>query len=80
MSSAAIREMKAEFTSKLTAVTTQVSQLQRQINVAKGESNILAQQNKDTARRVAEVAEQLQRLAVEVVGDDDAETAVAATF
>ncbi len=47
-----------------------MAQLQRQVNVAKGEANILAQQNKDTSRRLAEVGEQVQRLAVEVVGDD----------
>ncbi|KAA0149337.1 hypothetical protein FNF27_05150 [Cafeteria roenbergensis] len=67
---AAIREVRAEFSDKLESLTAQVAQLQRQVNVAKGEANILAQQNKDTSRRLAEVGEQVQRLAVEVVGDD----------
>ena len=56
---------------KIEAVSAQVAQLQRAVNVAKGEANILAQQNKDTARRVTEVAEQVRRLAMEVVGEDD---------
>jgi hypothetical protein len=67
----AMKELRAEFSGKLEAVAAQVAQLQRAVNVSKGEANILAQQNKDTARRVTEVAEQVRRLALEVVGEDD---------
>lgn len=70
--SAAIKEIRAEFSGKIEALTAQVATLQRQLNVSRGEANILAQQNKDTARRLAEMGEQVAKLAVEVVGDDEA--------
>lgn len=66
---AAIQDLRTEFLQKLSVVTNEITQMQKQINVQKGEGNILAQQNKEANRRILEVAEQVQELSLELLGD-----------
>ena len=66
---AAIQDLRTEFMQKLSVITNEITQMQKQINVQKGEQNILAQQNKESNRRVMEISEQVQELSLELLGD-----------
>ncbi len=66
---AAIQDLRTEFMQKLSVITNEITQMQKQINVQKGEQNILAQQNKESNRRVMEMSEQVQELSLELLGD-----------
>jgi len=66
---AAIQDLRTEFMQKLSVITNEITQMQKQINVQKGEQNILAQQNKESNRRVMEIGEQVQELSLELLGD-----------
>ena len=66
---AAVQDLRSELLQKLSVITNEITQMQKQINVQKGEQNILAQQNKDSNRRIMEVAEQVQELSLELLGE-----------
>ena len=55
----------------------EITQIQKQVNVQKGEQNILQQQNKESNRRIMEVAEQVQELSLELLGDPGVDTGAA---
>ena len=62
---------------KLQALTIEIAQLQKQMNVARGEQSILAQQQKDTAKRVDIVSSTVSELSAEIVGDESAPSVAA---
>eukprot|EP01138_Halocafeteria_seosinensis_P010746 gb/GECG01010974.1/.p1 GENE.gb/GECG01010974.1/~~gb/GECG01010974.1/.p1 ORF type:complete len:186 (+),score=29.04 gb/GECG01010974.1/:1-558(+) len=65
-----IDEVRNELSQKLSVLSNEVGQVQKQLNVQKGECNIMAQQNKDTNRRVMELSDQVQELSVELLGEN----------
>ena len=66
---AAVQDLRTEILQKLSVITNEITQMQKQITAQKGEQNILAQQNKDSNRRIMEVAEQVQELSLELLGE-----------
>jgi hypothetical protein len=69
---ASLASLRDEMNRKLQALTIEIAQLQKQMNVARGEQSILAQQQKDTAKRVDIVSSTVSELSAEIVGDESA--------
>jgi hypothetical protein len=67
---ASLASLRDEMNRKLQAMTIEIAQLQKQMNVQRGEQNILAQQSKDTTKRLEIVATHVSELAAEVHGDE----------
>jgi septal ring factor EnvC (AmiA/AmiB activator) len=67
---ASLASLRDEMNRKLQAMTIEIAQLQKQMNVQRGEQNILAQQSKDTSKRLEVVAGHVSDLAAEVHGDE----------
>ena len=59
---------------KLQAMTIEIAQLQKQMNVARSEQSIAAQQAKDTSKRVDILSSTVADLCEEVVGSEAAPT------
>lgn len=74
---ASLASLRDEMNRKLQALTIEIAQLQKQMNVARGEQSILAQQQKDTAKRVDIVSSTVSELSAEIVGDDSAPSVAA---
>ena len=49
---ASLASLRDEMNRKIQALTIEIAQLQKQMNVGRGEQSILAQQQKDTSKRV----------------------------
>jgi chromosome segregation ATPase len=67
---ASLASLRDEMNRKLQAMTIEIAQLQKQMNVQRGEQNILAQQSKDTTKRLEVVAGHVTDLAAELHGDE----------
>jgi hypothetical protein len=50
---AAVREIRGEMIGKLASLATRIEALENEVAQHKGETNVLAQQNRDTSRCVA---------------------------
>lgn len=69
---ASLASLRDEMNRKIQALTIEIAQLQKQMNVARGEQSILAQQHKDTSKRVDILSSTVSELSAEIVGDQDA--------
>ena len=67
---ASLASLRDEMNRKLQAITIEIAQLQKQLNVSRGEQNILAQQSKDTCKRMDILTATVSELSAEIVGDD----------
>lgn len=74
---ASLASLRDEMNRKLQALTIEIAQLQKQLNVSRGEQSILAQQQKDTSKRVDILSSTVSELSAEIVGDDSAPSAAA---
>ena len=74
---ASLASLRDEMNRKLQALTVEIAQLQKQMNVARGEQSIMAQQQKDTSKRVDILSSTVSELSAEIVGDDAAPTVAA---
>ena len=74
---ASLASLRDEMNRKLQALTIEIAQLQKQMNVARGEQSILSQQQKDTAKRVDIVSSTVSELSAEIVGDESAQSVAA---
>lgn len=74
---ASLASLRDEMNRKLQALTVEIAQLQKQMNVARGEQSILAQQQKDTSKRVDILSSTVSELSAEIVGDEAAPTVAA---
>ena len=66
---AAIADLRTEVLQKMSVITNEITQLQKVVNVMKGESNILAQQSKDANRRIQSISAQISELSMELLGE-----------
>ena len=69
---ASLASLRDEMNRKIQALTIEIAQLQKQMNVGRGEQSILAQQQKDTSKRVDILSTTVSELSAEIVGDDHA--------
>ena len=74
---ASLASLRDEMNRKLQALTVEIAQLQKQMNVARGEQSIMAQQQKDTSKRVDILSSTVSELSAEIVGDEAAPTVAA---
>lgn len=74
---ASLASLRDEMNRKIQALTIEIAQLQKQLNVARGEQSILSQQQKDTAKRVDIVSSTVSELSAEIVGDESAPSVAA---
>ncbi len=72
---ASLASLRDEMNRKIQALTIEIAQLQKQMNVGRGEQSILAQQQKDTSKRVDILSSTVSELSAEIVGDDHAPSA-----
>ena len=71
---ASLASLRDEMNRKLQAMTIEIAQLQKQMNVARAEQSIAAQQAKDTSKRVDILSSTVADLCEEVVGSEAAPT------
>ena len=71
---ASLASLRDEMNRKLQAMTIEIAQLQKQMNVARAEQSIAAQQAKDTSKRVDILSSTVADLCDEVVGSEAAPT------
>ena len=69
---ASLASLRDEMNRKLQALTIEIAQLQKQVNVSRGEQSIIGQQTKDLARKVDVVTATVSELSAEIVGDEAA--------
>ena len=74
---ASLASLRDEMNRKLQALTVEIAQLQKQMNVARGEQSIMAQQQKDTSKRVDILSSTVSELSAEIVGDEAAPSVAA---
>lgn len=67
--SKAFAEAEEENDKKFKAVAGEIQQLFKNVTARKAETNILTQQSKDVTRQVQELAERLDDLRVEIMGE-----------
>lgn len=67
--SKAFAESEEEADKKFRAIAAEIQALHKGVTARKGETNLLTQQNKDVNRQVAELAERLDDLRLELLGD-----------
>jgi chromosome segregation ATPase len=76
---ASLASLRDEMNRKLQALTIEIAQLQKQVNVSRGEQSIIGQQTKDLARKVDVVTATVSELSAEIVGDEAAPALAAAS-
>ena len=74
---ASLASLRDEMNRKIQALTIEIAQLQKQMNVGRGEQSILAQQQKDTSKRVDILSSTVSELSAEIVGDEHGASASA---
>jgi hypothetical protein len=68
---ASLASLRDEMNRKLQAITIEIAQLQKQLNIARGEQNILSQHAKDTSKRVDILSSTVSELSAEIIGDHE---------
>jgi peptidoglycan hydrolase CwlO-like protein len=69
---ASIASLRDEMNRKLQALTIELAQVQKQLNVQRGEQNIVAQQAKDNSKRLDVLAGAVTDLSQELRGEEAA--------